>query len=134
MSDLRIYIPKALAFQRVAKTAVAAANQVDHGAEINEAHAFALLEFFEFLAPEQITPLMGPGLGAELSAIIESEFDWDSLGDRTSSKPPLHPCLGVRRAVLLRRSRQTKVLSQVAPISKAKCCWFFLRPSSIPDG
>jgi GTPase SAR1 family protein len=83
MSELRIYIPKALAFQRVAKSAIAAATQVDHGTEMNAAHAFALLEFFEFLAPEQITPHMGPGLAAELSAIIESEFDWDSLGDRT---------------------------------------------------
>ena len=83
MSDLRIYIPKALAFQRVAKSAIAAATQVDHGTEMNDAHAFALLEFFEFLAPEQITPHMGPGLAAEFSAIIESEFAWDSLGDRT---------------------------------------------------
>jgi DNA polymerase III delta prime subunit len=83
MSDLKIYIPKAIAFQRVAKSAIGAASQVDHGTEMNDAHAFALLEFFEFLAPEQITPLMGPGLAAELSAIIESEFAWDSLGDRT---------------------------------------------------
>ena len=83
MSDLRIYIPKAHAFQRVAKSAIAAATQVDHGTEMNDAHAFALLEFFEFLAPEQITPHMGPGLAAELSAIVESEFAWDSLGDRT---------------------------------------------------
>jgi len=83
MSDLRIYIPKALAFQRVAKTAIAAASQVDHGTEMNDAHTFALLEFFEFLAPEQITPLMGPGLAAELGAIIENEFAWDSLSDRT---------------------------------------------------
>ena len=83
MSDLRIYNPKAIAFQRVAKSAIAAATHVDHGTEMNDAHAFALLEFFEFLAPEQITPLMGPGLAAELSAIIESEFVWDSLGDRT---------------------------------------------------
>ena len=83
MSDLRIYIPKALAFQRVAKSAIAAATQVDHGIEMNDAHAFALLEFFEFLAPEQITPHMGPGFAAELSAIVENEFAWDSLGDRT---------------------------------------------------
>jgi len=83
MSDLRIYIPKAHAFQRVAKSAIAAATQIDHGTEMNDAHAFALLDFFEFLAPEQITPQMGPGLAAEFSAIIESEFAWDSLGDRT---------------------------------------------------
>ena len=83
MSELRIYIPKAHAFQRVAKSAIAAATQIDHGTEMNDAHAFALLEFFEFLAPEQITPQMGPGLAAEFSAIIESEFTWDSLGDRT---------------------------------------------------
>ena len=83
MSDLRIYIPKAHAFQRVAKSAIAAATQIDHGTEMNDAHAFALLEFFEFLAPEQITPQMGPGLAAEFSAIIENEFTWDSLGDRT---------------------------------------------------
>jgi len=83
MSELRIYIPKAHAFQRVAKSAIAAATQIDHGTEMNDAHAFALLEFFEFLAPEQITPQMGPGLAAEFSAIIENEFTWDSLGDRT---------------------------------------------------
>jgi GTPase SAR1 family protein len=83
MSDLRIYIPKALTFQRVAKSAIAAASQVDHGAQINDHHTFALLEFFEFLVPQQIMPLMGPGLAAELSAIIESEFALDSLGDRT---------------------------------------------------
>ena len=83
MSDPRIYIPKALEFQRVAKSAIAAASQLDQGTGMNDAHVFALLEFFEFLAPEQITPLMGPGLAAEFSAIIEREFAWDSLGDRT---------------------------------------------------
>src|SRR6516165_5746491 len=89
MLDLKIYIPKAFAFQRLAKSAIAAAIQVDHGTELNDAHAFALLEFFEFLAPEQLTPLMGPGLAAELSATIESEFSWASLGEQT----PLHTLL-----------------------------------------
>jgi energy-coupling factor transporter ATP-binding protein EcfA2 len=83
MLDPKVYIPKALAFQRVAKSAISAASQVDHGTELNDAHAFALLEFFEFLAPDQIAPLMGPGLAAEFSAIIEGEFAWDSLDDRT---------------------------------------------------
>jgi hypothetical protein len=50
MSDFKIYIPKTFAFQRLAKLAIAAASQIDHGTEINDAHAFALLEFFEFLA------------------------------------------------------------------------------------
>jgi len=89
MSDLKLYIPKSLAFQRVTRSALAAANQVDHGKEMNDAHSFALLEFFEFLASEQLTPLMGPGLAAELSAIIESEFSWASLGEQT----PLHTLL-----------------------------------------
>ena len=83
MSDLKIYIPKALTFQRVAKAAIGAASQVDRGTQMNDHHTFALLEFFEFLAPQQIMPLMGPGLAAELSAIIESEFATDSLGNRT---------------------------------------------------
>ena len=83
MSEFKIYIPKALAFQRLVRSAVAAASQVDQGTEMNDAHAFALLEFFEFLAPEQLTPLMGPGLAAEFNAIVESEFAWDSLCDRT---------------------------------------------------
>jgi len=83
MSDPRIYVPKALEFQRVAKSAIGAATQLDQGTGMNDAHVFALLEFFEFLAPEQITPLMGPGLAAEFSAIIDREFAWDSLGDRT---------------------------------------------------
>ena len=89
MSDLKLYIPKSFAFQRVTRSAIAAANQVDHGKEMNDAHAFALLEFFDFLAPEQLRPLMGPGLAAELSAIIESEFSWTSLGER----PTLHTLL-----------------------------------------
>jgi hypothetical protein len=83
MSDLRIYIPKALTFQRVAKSAIAAASQVDHGTLMNDHHTFALLEFFEFLAPQQVMPFLGPGLAAELGAIIESEFVTDSLDDRT---------------------------------------------------
>jgi hypothetical protein len=83
MPGLKIYIPKTLAFQRVAKSAVAAASQIHHGMEMNDALAFALLEFFEFLAPEQIVPQMGPGLSAELSAIIESELFGESLGERT---------------------------------------------------
>jgi hypothetical protein len=83
MSGLKIYIPKALDFQRAAKAAVAAATQVDHGTEMNDAHAFALLEFFEFLAPEQIVPHMGPGLSAELSAIIETELAGDLFSNRT---------------------------------------------------
>jgi len=89
MQDLRIYIPKALTFQRVAKSAIAAATEVDRGTQINDHHTFALTEFFEFLAPQQITPVMGPGLAAELAAIIESEFAGDSLGDR----PPLQNLL-----------------------------------------
>jgi hypothetical protein len=83
MPDLRLYIPKALVFQRLVKSAISAANNIDQGTEINDAHAFALLEFFEFLAPEQLTPLMGPGLAAEISAIIESEFSWAALSERT---------------------------------------------------
>jgi Double-GTPase 1 len=89
MSDLRLYIPTALTFQRLAKSAIAAANQIDQGTEMNDAHAFALLEFFEFLGPEHLTPVMGPGLASELSAIIGSEFSWASLGERT----PLHTIL-----------------------------------------
>ena len=83
MPDLRLYIPKALVFQRLIKSAIGAANQIDQGTDINDAHAFALLEFFEFLAPEQLTSIMGPGLTAEISAIIENEFSWTLLGERT---------------------------------------------------
>ena len=102
MSDLRIYIPKALAFQRVAKSAIAAATQVDHGIEMNDAHAFALLEFFEFLAPEQITPHMGPGFAAELSAIVEKRIRLGFVRRPNSCpEPPLHPCVVFRGAVLL---------------------------------
>jgi hypothetical protein len=90
MTGLKIYIPQALAFQRVAKTAIAAANQVDHGTEINEAHAFALLEFFEFLAPEQMTSHMGPGLAAEFSAVVENELSGDPLRDRNPLQALLH--------------------------------------------
>jgi GTPase SAR1 family protein len=97
MSDPRMYIPKAIEFQRVARSAIAAASQIDHGTVMNDAHAFALLELFEFLAPEQIAPLIGPGLAAELSAIIESEFAWDSLGDRT----PLQNLLCTHAAVFV---------------------------------
>jgi hypothetical protein len=78
-----LYIPKALAFQRVAKTAAAAASLIDHGTELNDAHVFALLEFFEFLAPEQISPQMGPGLAAELNTIVETELAGNLRGDRT---------------------------------------------------
>lgn len=83
MSSPRIYIPKALAFQRLAKSGIGAASQVDQGMEMNDAHAFALLEYFEFLAPEQLTPLMGPGLAAEISAVIESEFPWATQNEQT---------------------------------------------------
>ncbi len=89
MSDLKLYIPKSLAFQRVTRSAISAANQVDLGKEMNDAHTFALMEFFEFLASEQLTSLMGPGLAAEFSAIIEREFSWVSLSERT----PLHTLL-----------------------------------------
>jgi len=84
MPDLRIYIPKALTFQRLAKSAIAAANELDRGTQLNDHHTFALAEFFDFLAPRQIMPIMGPGLAAELTAIIESEFAGDSLGGRPS--------------------------------------------------
>jgi GTPase SAR1 family protein len=90
MSDLRIYIPKALTFQRVVKSALAAASQIDRGTLVNDHHTFALLEFFDFLAPQQIMPFTGPGLSAELSAIIESEFAGDSLADRTPLQNLLH--------------------------------------------
>ena len=90
MTGLKIYIPQALAFQRVAKTAVAAATQVDHGTEINDAHAFALLEFFEFLAPEQMTLHMGPGLAAEFSAVVETELAGDSLLEPNPLQALLH--------------------------------------------
>ena len=95
MPDLRLYIPKALVFQRLVKSAISAANNIDQGTEINDAHAFALLEFFEFLAPEQLTPLMGPGLAAEISAIIESEFSWAVLSERTPVQNLLctHACI-----------------------------------------
>lgn len=83
MPDLSLYVPKAFVFQRLVKSAISAANNIDQGTEINDAHAFALLEFLEFLAPEQLTPLMGPGLAAEISAIIESEFSWAALSERT---------------------------------------------------
>jgi len=89
MSDLKLHIPKSLAFQRLTRATVAAANQVDRGTVMNDAHAFALMEFFEFLAPEQLRSLMGPGLAAEFSAIIETEFSWTSLGEQT----PLHTLL-----------------------------------------
>jgi hypothetical protein len=95
MPDLKFYIPKALVFQRLIKSAIGAANHIDRGTEINDAHAFALLEFFEFLTPEQLTPVMGPGLAAEISAIIESEFSWAALSERTPVQNLLctHACV-----------------------------------------
>jgi hypothetical protein len=87
MIESKIYIPKSVAFQRAAKLASSAARQVDNGAPLNEAHVVALVEYFEFLAPEQFTPMMGPGLGAEFSAITENEFPLALLKERA---PLLH--------------------------------------------
>ena len=87
MTEPRIYIPKSVAFQRAAKLASSASRQVDNGVPLNEAHVVALLEYFEFLAPEQFTSIIGPGLAAEFSAVTEHEFPLGLLKERA---PLLH--------------------------------------------
>ena len=87
MTEPRIYIPKTVAFQRAAKLASSASRQVDNGVPLNEAHVVALLEYFEFLAPEQFTSIIGPGLAAEFSAVTEHEFPLGLLKERA---PLLH--------------------------------------------
>jgi len=82
MTESKIYIPKSVAFQRAAKLASSAARQVDNGVPLNEAHVVTLVEYFEFLAPEQFTSLMGPGLSAEFSAVTEHEFPLGLLRER----------------------------------------------------
>jgi hypothetical protein len=82
MTEPKIYIPKSIAFQRSAKLASSASRQIDNGVPPNEAHVVALLEYFEFLAPEQFTSMMGPGLGAEFSAVTEHEFPLGLLKER----------------------------------------------------
>jgi hypothetical protein len=82
MTESKIYIPKSVAFQRAAKLASSAARQVDNGVPLNEAHVVALVEYFEFLAPEQFTSMMGPGLGAEFSAVTEHEFPLGLIKER----------------------------------------------------
>ena len=82
MTEPRIYIPKSVAFQRAAKLASSASRQVDNGVPLNEAHVVALLEYFEFLAPEQFTSIIGPGLAAEFSAVTEHEFPLGLLKER----------------------------------------------------
>jgi hypothetical protein len=82
MNNLLICIPKSLAFQRLAKLASAAARQIDNGVALNDAHVFALLEYFEFLAPEQFALVMGAGLAAEFSAVTEHEFPLSLLNER----------------------------------------------------
>jgi hypothetical protein len=87
MTEPKIYIPKSVAFQRAAKLASSASRQIDNGVPLNEAHVVALLEYFEFLAPEQFTSVMGPGLAAEFSAVTEHEFPLGLLKERA---PLLH--------------------------------------------
>ena len=87
MTEPKIYIPKAVAFQRAARLASSAARQIDNGVPLNEAHVVALLEYFEFLAPEQFTSIIGPGLAAEFSAVTEHEFPLGLLKERA---PLLH--------------------------------------------
>ena len=87
MTEPKIYIPKSVAFQRAAKLASSAARQIDNGVPLNEAHVVALLEYFEFLAPEQFTSIIGPGLAAEFSAVTEHEFPLGLLKERA---PLLH--------------------------------------------
>ena len=82
MTEPRIYIPKSVAFQRAAKLASSASRQIDNGVPLNEAHVVALLEYFEFLAPEQFTSIVGPGLAAEFSAVTEHEFPLGLLKER----------------------------------------------------
>ena len=82
MTEPKLYIPKSVAFQRAAKLASSAARQIDNGVPLNEAHVVALLEYFEFLAPEQFTSIMGPGLAAEFSAVTEHEFPLGLLKER----------------------------------------------------
>ena len=82
MTEPRIYIPKAVAFQRSAKLVSSASRQIDNGVPLSEAHVVALLEYFEFLAPEQFTSMMGPGLCAEFSAVTEHEFPLSVLKER----------------------------------------------------
>jgi len=82
MTEPRIYIPKSIAFQRLAKLASSAARQIDNGVPPNDAHIFALVEYFEFLAPEQFALVMGPGLAAEFSALTEYEFPLGLINDR----------------------------------------------------
>jgi hypothetical protein len=82
MTEPRIYIPKSIAFQRLAKVASSASRQIDNGVPPNDAHVFALLEYFEFLAPEQFVLVMGPGMAAEFSAVTEHEFHLGLIDDR----------------------------------------------------
>jgi hypothetical protein len=82
MTEPKIYLPKAVAFQRAARLASSASRPIDNGVPLNEAHVVALLEYFEFLAPEQFTSIMGPGLAAECSAVTEHEFPLGLLKER----------------------------------------------------
>lgn len=84
MVDLKIYIPKSLEFQRLAKLASSASRQIDGGTAPNDAHIFAFLEYIEFLSPQQFSLVMGPGLAAEFSAITEHEFPLDSVQQEIS--------------------------------------------------
>jgi hypothetical protein len=84
MADLKIYIPKSLEFQRLAKLASSASRQIDTGTPPNDAHIFAFLEYIEFLSPQQFSLVMGPGLAAEFSAITEHEFPFDSVQQEMS--------------------------------------------------
>ena len=81
--DLRIYIPKALEFRRLAKLAYSASRQIDDGVVMNDAHVFALLEYFEFLAPDQFKNVVGPGLAAEFSTVTEHEFPLEILKQKS---------------------------------------------------
>jgi hypothetical protein len=82
MTEPKIYIAKSVAFQRAAKLASSASRQIDNGVPLNEAHVVALLEYLEFLAPEQFTSIIGPGLSAEFSAVTEHEFPLGLLKER----------------------------------------------------
>ena len=112
MTEPKIYIPKSVAFQRAAKLASSASRQIDNGVPLNEAHVVALLEYFEFLAPEQFTSIIGPGLAAEFSAVTEHEFPLGLLKERA---PLLQSALGshidVRRRILTRWRRRPALLS-----------------------
>jgi hypothetical protein len=82
MRELKIYIPQSLELQALARAVCLPAQKVDGHGTLTGEDLDALLRYFEFLAPLALEPLMGPGLAAEFSAVIESELPLSLLRGR----------------------------------------------------